>query len=355
MSAQTYPPRPWIAAADSYAAQGQILRDLPDSLASQLRDIPRHSDRIAILGIGASLAAAASGVHRMHGHGIDATRHNPIELAQGAGPLAGALVIAASQSGASAEVVSGAKQFPSDRLLSITNYAPSPLADYAGMRLNLGDHPDSSVSMPTFTATILAFGMLADHLAGTLDTVYWHDVVNGSVAAAQAAIAEIPNAPDALSRVPYVDVVAPAPLLGAAEEAALMLREGPRVAATAMETRQYLHGPMDVAGRGAHVVIGGARESLLVEQLSAKTEALVFIATDADVPAPRAEIAARTHLDVPYGDAVGIAIAASIVCQHLTLGVASLRGVDVDEPAFERLDTKTHHGSAGGHLGVGGS
>jgi glucosamine--fructose-6-phosphate aminotransferase (isomerizing) len=110
----TYPTRPWIPAQDSFQDQPAVLRALPQQLSTQLSTVPDRPSRLLFVGIGASHAAAASGVHRMRSMGIDATRHLPGELA---GVTDSDLVIATSQSGRSAEVVDLVKGIDSENVL----------------------------------------------------------------------------------------------------------------------------------------------------------------------------------------------------------------------------------------------
>lgn len=336
MSSARHAPREWIPAAASFVAQPQMLADLPAVLGEQLPLLPGRPDRVLVVGIGASYAAAAAGVRLMRSAGIDATRHLPGEL-----PVADApgLVLAISQSGRSAEVVDFARHLPAEGVLALTNYDPSPLGDLAGHSLNLGNHADSSVSFLSFTGTLLACGMLAEHWAGQVDLGRWQALVDSAIHGAQAAVPQLERAAEILADGQFIDIAAPAALLGVAEEAALMFREGPRVPATGMETRHYLHGPMDAAGRGAHLILGGDREALLAKQLAEQTGRLVYITTaQAELP-PEAAVAFRAG--PPHAGPIGEALCLTMIAQDLALRVAALRGVDIDAPVFARLDTKT--------------
>lgn len=336
MSSTRHAPRTWIPAAASFAAQPDMLRALPAHLGDQLAQLPGRPDRVLAVGIGASYAAAAAAVRAMRSDGIDATRHLPGELPLADGP---GLVLAISQSGRSSEVVEYARTVPPERLLALTNYQPSPLADLSGHCLNLGDHADSAVSFLSFTGTLLALGMLAEHWTSHVDFDRWQAVAESAIHCAQRAAPSLERSAEVLAAGQFIDFAAPAPLVGVAEEAALMFREGPRVPATGMDTRHYLHGPMDAAGDGAHVVLGGEREALLVKQLAERTDRLVYIATEPAALPSKAAVA--FHVDPPHTDPIGVALCATMMAQYLALRVAVLRGVDIDEPAFARLDTKT--------------
>ncbi len=342
-SPRSYAARDWIPARESFAAQPAALLAAPRVIAEQLAAVPPAAERVLVVGIGASYAAAATGVHRLRAAGVDASRHLPGELV--AGRTGRELVIAVSQSGRSAEVVELARDIPRDRLVTITNYRPSPLGELAGVDLGLGDHADSAVSFLTFSATLLAFGMLADHWAGTLAVEHWEAEVRAALSAAESAEPALDDFAEVLAAAPFIDFVAPAPIAAIAEEAALVFREGPLVAATGMETRLYLHGPMDVAGPGAHVIYGGRREAVLVDQLAERTGNLLFLGTSPEAE-PRAAGVTYAPLDVPTDEPVAAAVAGIITAQYIALRTAEARGIDIDRPVFTRLDTKTSTAAA---------
>ncbi|RWZ68471.1 sugar isomerase [Labedella populi] len=332
------PPREWIPAAASFAAQPEALRSMIRSVPEQLANLPARPDRLLIAAIGASHAAAASPLHVLRADGIDVTRHLPGELAAGTGTAD--LLLAISQSGRSAEVVDLAARSTAPSLVALTNYARSPLAAHASLDVTLGDHSDSSVSFLSFTGTIMALAMMADRWAGRSDEARWAAVVDAAEESAAVAEPVLAGMIDEIVSRRSVDFVAPSAALSAAEEAALMLREGPRIPATAMETRLYLHGPMDVAGDTAHVVVGGAREAILVDQLGERSSTLLFV-TGRSGPRPTTDHARVIELPVDLSDGPGFSIVASVVTQRLALLASDALGIDIDEPAFTRLDTKT--------------
>jgi len=337
---RVYKKREWIRAEDSYTGQAESLLAMVDRLSQQITEIdPRRPSRVSIVGIGASHAAAAAPVYTMRADGIDATRFLASELPSSFVASAG-LTILVSQSGRSAEVVDLAVGASGQSLLAITNYHPSPLGEVCGSQLNLGNLPDSSVSFVSFTGTMLALGLLADRWAGRSEPGRWKAAIEQSMAAVMGAEDRLAEIASRLADAPSVDFVAPAPAVSAAEEAALMFREGPRIMATGMETRQYLHGPMDAAKTAAHVVFGGAREALLVDQLAEQTSKLVFV-TGQGAGAPKVDTWLNLDLPVAAADGIQFAIAASFVAQRLTLHASAHRGIDINEAVFVRLDTKT--------------
>ncbi len=334
-----FPKREWIPAEVSYATQAANLVAMVDRLQDQVRRLsPEKPQRVSVIGIGASHAAAAGAVYEMRRIGLDALRFLPSELPAGLSGPSG-LTVLVSQSGRSAEIVELARRSPNADLVALTNYTPSPLAALCKRELNLGDLSDSSVSFVSFTGTMLALALLTDHWNGRHRADHWKALVTESFDFADRNDGELYDIAAMLLHGSSIDIVAPAPLMSVAEESALMLREGPRMFATAMETRQYLHGPMDAAGPGAHLVFGGQREALLIDQLSQRTHRLAFV-TGSDGPTGAAT-ATTLRLPARLDDPASLAIASTFVAQKLTLHAAGLRGFDINDAAFQRLDTKT--------------
>lgn len=330
--------RPWIPMRESYDGQPAALRVMAEEIQAQLDAgvVAPDTGRLTLIGIGASLAAAATTVYAMRVRGLDATRMDAGDLPDGYSPPG--RVIGISQSGRSAEVVDVMSRIEPIRSRAVTNYAPSPLQDAVGSCLNLGDLPDSSVSVASFTGTLLAFGMMIDYWLGTTDPERWIGTIEAATASAGNNAEVIDQFAAGLPSVRGIDVVSCAAGLSVAEETALMLREGPRVPSTGMSTRQYLHGPMDSAGNTAHVVIGTEREATLVEQLAERAEQLLFITPAGLGLRP----AGATVIEIPFEPdrPIEFAIAAIMLTQKLVLATADSVGVEVDAPAFTRLDTK---------------
>ncbi|MEB2847233.1 hypothetical protein GAO09_23895 [Rhizobiales bacterium RZME27] len=341
MNTAVFPKREWISALASYATQADELIAMVDRLDDQFRRARLEKpSRVTVVGIGASHAAAATAVYEMRRHGLDAHRFLPSELPAGLSGHHG-LTVLISQSGRSAEVVDLVRHGAGADQVAITNYSPSPLGTLCGREINLGNLSDSSVSFVSFTGTMLALAMLLDQWTGRNRTEHWKQQIALAAETADRLDAEIRSMSEMLLYSASIDIVAPAPLMSVAEEGVLMLREGPRLFATAMETRQYLHGPMDAAGPGAHLLFGANREAQLISQLSERTQRLAFV-TGKDT----ADCTGCSHgLVLPFApaDAIPFAIASTFIAQKLTLHAADIRGFDINEAAFQRIDTKTDH------------
>lgn len=339
MNGTVFPRREWISAQASYATQAEELIATVDGLDDQLRQARLEKpSRVTLVGIGASHAAATTPVYEMRRHGLDAHRFLPSELPAGLSGHHG-LTVLISQSGRSAEVVDLVRDGSGSAQVAITNYTPSPLGTLCGREINLGNLPDSSVSFVSFTGTMLALAVLLDHWTDRNRVDHWKQQIRLAADTADRLDGEIRDMAEMLLYSASIDIVAPAPLMSVAEEGVLMLREGPRLFATAMETRQYLHGPMDAAGPGAHLLFGGNREAHLIAQLSEKTKRLAFVTGSSTVALPNGSH--RLVLPFEPSDPIPFAIASTFIAQKLTLRAADIRGFDINEAAFQRIDTKT--------------
>ncbi|GMA23518.1 hypothetical protein GCM10025864_12770 [Luteimicrobium album] len=286
------------------------------------------------VGIGASLAAAAAPVWALRSRGIDSWRagagDQPIPY-----PTTRHAVVGISQSGRSAETLAVLAAVPDDRRLAVVNTTPSPLSELASVVISLGNLRDSYASTIGYTATVGALGMLADAWdGGTIDPGW--DGVPDAATLTEARLADrLADLTPVLERVGYADFVGTGPAVGSAEAGALLLREVARIPSTAMSTRQYLHGSMESANEGLHVLFGDEREVALAQTL-ADAGHDVLLVTAADV-APTA----RLHpLRMERRPAAQRALLEALVLQLLAARAAEARGVDVEEFVFHNDDTK---------------
>lgn len=205
---------------------------------------------VVAFGLGSSRFAAlvAAAAARARGAKADA------EYA-GAGigppPAPDLVAVCISASGRTPEVVEVAERHRGRSLVvGVTNDTTSPLALAADLLVSLHAGAEAAgISSRTYRATLAALALLL----GVADA----DRLRGLLPSLQAAIDE-PTwhlaAADLLDGAPAIDVVAPASLLGAAEQAALMLREAPRLPAHAAETADWSHTHVYLALPGHRVL-----------------------------------------------------------------------------------------------------
>jgi glucosamine--fructose-6-phosphate aminotransferase (isomerizing) len=287
-----------------------------------------------LVGIGASYAAACAPVWALRKRGIAAWRISagdvPVPY-----PLTEHRIIGVSQSGRSAETLDALASVPPERRLAVVNSAPSPITELVADSLSLGSLPDSYASTIGYTATLAALGMLADR---------WDDgELDPGWAALPVAFGQFDAAPGrAIERavglfdgVTWADFVGAAPAVGSAEEGALLLREVARIPATGMSTRQYLHGSMESAGGGVHVVFGDRREVGLARTLLDAGHRVVFVTRQELDDEPGLAV-----IRLPRMIASQRAILEAAVVQSLAGGVAQARGVPIEEFVFHADDIK---------------
>ena len=286
------------------------------------------------LGIGASLAATAPAVWHLRERGISAWRldagDTPLPLATGDHP-----VIGVSQSGRSSETIAALDTIPADHRYAVVNTAPSPIADLATYAVGLGSIPDSYASTIGYTATVVAVGMLAEAWNGGRIDPAWGDFADLFRQTEVMLAPQLDRASTVIASAPSLDFVGGGASTGSAEAGALLFREVARVPASAMGTRQYLHGAMESAGDGAHVLFGSAREHRVARTLSEAGHRTVLVTTD--------DVDGGANLEVvrlPRSSSRARAVLEALFLQGLVERVAETRGVDIEEFVFHNDDTK---------------
>ncbi|MGH2867407.1 MAG: SIS domain-containing protein [Solirubrobacteraceae bacterium] len=292
---------------------------------------------LVFAGIGASAHALIPAVRTLRAAGRRAFAVQATELANpGARGLGDAFVLV-SQSGASAETVAALERIQGAPVIAISAHGGSPLAQAARAWLPLGPAPDTPVATLSYTATLQTLGMLCDTLLGErARNPVWErlpehatDVIAGSDPIVEALAADFAG-------VATVDAVGGGPGHASAGETALLAREALRLPAAGMETREYLHGPLEAVAPGfGAIVFGRGREHNLAVAL-ASFGATVALVSD--------RIGAA-------GDGVGLialpevpGLAAPILqilpVQLLVEHVARLRGLTIGELRRHQDDTK---------------
>lgn len=326
----------WLTFAEGIRVQraglDATVRSTTDWLNSGAADVFRGKS-LLFTGIGASYAAVATPTYVLRQAGIVAYRSSCSDVPDQGVDLAD-LYVGVSQSGRSRETLQALLTVPKERRVAVVNRAASPLEDQSGHVLSIGDLDDSSMSSIGFTGTVAAIGMLSDWLTtGTPDSG-WASIgqlAEEVVADADETLREFASS---IARAGTVDIVAAAEDLTAAEQGSLLFREGPLLPAMAMDTRSYLHGPMDCAGPTSHVIFGREREGLLADQLAEKNVPILLV-VDADVTATTASIIRIPT--VPPSQRVILEVA---LLQRLVQHVADALDRDIEARAFTRYDTK---------------
>lgn len=325
----------WLSFAQGTSRQAAALFEASSNVREWLDAggaTPLKGRSLMLVGIGASYAAAATPTLVLREGGVPAYRSSGGDLPDG-GPQLADYYVGISQSGRSRETVQALTAISEDRRVAVVNKADSPLGRMCDITMDLGSLTDSRMSSIGFTATVMGLGMLADHLVHGSVPSSWDEL--GTIT--EQVVAEHDQAlgkfAQSIASSGLVDVVGRSASLTAAEQGALLFREGPFLPSTAMDTRSYLHGPMDCAGETSHVIFGREREGLLADQL-AEQAAPTLLVTDRPVTAAGSII---TIPDLPDCQRNVVEVA---LLQRLVLHVGQLLGRDVDATVFRRLDTK---------------
>jgi glucosamine--fructose-6-phosphate aminotransferase (isomerizing) len=243
-----------LSAPDRVAAFRDDIAASPEAL-SRLLDGWRAPDlgrrrRFLFAGLGSSRYAALVVAGPVRAAGGTAW----VEYAGGDAPGAPSddlVAVCISASGRTPEVLDTAERYAGRGLVvAVTNQPDGPLAGRADIVVPLDAGAEASgIAGRTFRATIAALGLLSG--ATTVDEL--RVAVDGL--ATRLTDPPVDADVDVLDGAPSIDVLGPASVLGVAEQAALMLREAPRLPARAYETADWLHTGVYLALPGHRVVL----------------------------------------------------------------------------------------------------
>jgi glucosamine--fructose-6-phosphate aminotransferase (isomerizing) len=293
-------------------------------------------ERVRFVACGTSLNAAAVLARLLAEWGVPATLGPASEL-DSVVSEPGALTIALSQSGETADVLRALDRAADGPLLALTNVAHSTLGRRADALLELGAGPEIGVAATkTFTAqvvtgsAVLLSGLVASGRLPILRS--WRLVAQMRQLAAQLSVA------DELARARCRDTaraIAGAPgylLIGRGRavpyvtEGALKLKELTYRWAEAHPAGELKHGPIALIEQGTPVVVvddGNPKLAGNIAEVRARqAEVLTVGGPDSALP---------YRLDEPTG-AVWGPLPAAVVLQHLAREVALQLGRDVDKP-----------------------
>jgi glutamine---fructose-6-phosphate transaminase (isomerizing) len=316
------------------AGQPDAIRRAAAGIADQhdameaLRAAARDAASVLFTGMGSSYDACYSPVTQLASQGVRASMVDSAELLHFRLASVGAdtLLIAVSQSGESAELVRLAGALASrpatarPTLVSITNGTDNTLARAASIALDTRAGEEHGPSTMTFAAALVALCAVAGDGDGAVE--------------AADAFDRLLDAPeeDAADIAAWFGDRSVLALLGrgcaraAAEMGALTLKEAAQLPAESLQTAQFRHGPLELAGphlaamvfatepRTRHLDMG------LAEELVAAGSPVLVVSQDGDAPD-----GARSLGVGPLG--AGIAPAVAILpAQLLAWRLAAERG-----------------------------
>ena len=218
---------------DAYAAAGGPLDQLPAAGAF---------DRVVLVGMGSSRFAALTAAAFLRSHGVAAWA----EYASGttpAPPAPGTLAVGISASGATPETVAALERHAgTSTTVAVTNAPGSAIEGPADIVLPLLSGPeDGGVACVTFQATLAVLLLLSGRLAGDIGVPELRPAVDLAASLREGRGGWLAEVAALVGEAELTQATAPANRISSALQSALMLREGPRLNASAAETGDWLH------------------------------------------------------------------------------------------------------------------
>lgn len=290
---------------------------------------------IVFTGMGSSYDACYPAVTELARAGIASVMLDSAELLHfRRGMLdASTLLVAVSQSGQSAEVVRLVESLdPVNRPLitSVTNGSANTLAGLADLSIDTRVGHEVGPSTMTFGAALVALAAVAAALTGDNFSEIVDRVGAGAVAAVIEGLLASPSLPDEmvswLGDRRTVVILGRGPARAAAEMGALTIKEAAGIAVESLQTAQFRHGPLELAGSGlAAIMIATEAETLeidigLAAELIASGAGVLLVTAGVQGPPGAVHVEIGSVPDT-------LAPAASIVpIQLLAWRLAALRG-----------------------------
>jgi glucosamine--fructose-6-phosphate aminotransferase (isomerizing) len=277
-------------------------------------------------------------VHALRAAGWRAFAVSSAELGRSGSARLGDAFVLVSQSGASAETVAALERLDGAPVIAVSSRGDSPLAGAARVSLPLGPFPDTPVATLSYTATLQSLGMLCEALIGGSDDVStWERLPSLASSLLDRAGGWASRAAGMFAAVSALDAVGGGPARASAGETALLGREALRLAATGMETRTYLHGPLEaVDARFGAIVFGGQREAELAAEIASYGAAVALLSDSDGI----GELPGVSALELPRVDPLAAPILQILPVQLLVDEVAALRGLTIGELRRSQRDTK---------------
>jgi glucosamine--fructose-6-phosphate aminotransferase (isomerizing) len=295
----------------------------------------RHGRPIYVVGIGSSWNAALAVVALLLQARHIAFAADASELLHFAELPSDALVIALSRSGRSVEVVrllDKIEKAGAD-LVAITNTPESPLAQRAGIVIDIAAALDHNVSITMYSGLALAAGLVAaQSLDQDLNAL--HDELAKSLEHADKALGgwrETLRASDWLSAEPHATyLMARGPSLASCNEARLLWEEVAKAPATALPTGGFRHGSQEVIHPGSRVCIWLDQKALRKEDQNLIADLRTAGAKVMAIGNRIAGCGADVTIEVPSAPAGWQFLVDGIPMQLASELLAQLRGEDAD-------------------------
>jgi glutamine---fructose-6-phosphate transaminase (isomerizing) len=255
--------------------QPEALKDTISALAGELSaDISRFAlqirsgrlKRVVLTGMGSSYHALQPLLLGLIRQGIPAQMAETSELIHHTSGLiaADSLIVAVSQSGASAEILHLLKQLPPQAgLIGVTNTPGSPLASQAKAVLLTRAGSENTVSCKTYVTALAALATLeaglTDHdpAAVLSELEGLPEVVAGYLSGMPAYLETLEKQ---LQGVQYLVLAGRGASLAAAGTGGLIIKEAAHFPAEGMSSAAFRHGPLEMASSKTFVLVYEGQE-----------------------------------------------------------------------------------------------
>jgi glutamine---fructose-6-phosphate transaminase (isomerizing) len=297
---------------------------------------PLREGVLIFSGIGASWHAMAPTVQALRAAGRRAFAVPATELAAIEGAGVGDAYVIVSQSGASAEAVRAMERLAGSFVVAVTAGRGSVLARDADAWLPLGSYEETAVASLSYTSTLQTLGLLCDALLEVDRGADWAAMPVLARRTLEECDPQAAALAERFREVRVLDAIGGGIATGTAGEAALLVREGLLLPATGLDTRQYLHGPLEAVAEGFGCLLFGAEREISLAASLASYGAAVAVVSERSLPVPAG--VSRFGLD-PVID-LATPILEILPIQLLVTHLARARGRTVGELHRPQPDTK---------------
>jgi fructoselysine-6-P-deglycase FrlB-like protein len=312
------------------AGQPEALRVFAhSSLTPGLSQLHARYDRVVLTGMGSSHYAALPSWRRLIGTGVAAWWVDTGQLLDSPGLVTPqTLLIATSQSGASAELVTllgGHSGVAPAALLAVTNDLDSPLAAAADVVVALHSGDEATASTKSYQNSLAAHQRLTAMLLGTPD----EDGLDGAKAVEEftdtTPLVRVANAfaGDPSSRLAFIGFEDHA---ATALYAGLITKEGAKIPAEGYIGGQFRHGPLELAGPGLTAVLFGSSDPAGNSPLLRLGRDLVAVGSSV-VAVASGDLSGAIRISPPAAGPTAQLMHGAVVAQHLTVALAQAQGI----------------------------
>ena len=209
-------------------------------------------DLVVFTGMGSSYCAGTVAAHYLNHRGVRATAAESSDLLYFdlGGLTPKTWVILVSQSGESVEIHGLVDRLQEKvPVVAVANVPDSYLATAVESRFLMGISPDHSIAVKTYTGSILALLEVASAIAGD-PAGTWRPEFDAALQAMESYLvhweATMNHVFGALGDAQYLSLLGRGPSYATALEGALLLKEGAKINAEAMNGGQFRHGSIEV-------------------------------------------------------------------------------------------------------------